>query len=191
MESILRIVPFTALYFALFISIFPSQPILLLFGEKWSGPTELPLSILSLGYIPATISFFFTTVVMGLGNTKQRLRALTVIALVSFGLNAPFVYYFGVIGASVAGCIIHLTSVICLGKIINSSIPFKYPYKLYCLLILFALTIYALIKITNFQPQGWFLYILTGLGYSLIMILFGLTLKLVDYNSLRSILRKK
>jgi len=191
MDSILRIIPFAALYFALFISMFPSQPILLLFGEKWSGPTEFPLSILSLGYIPATISFFFTTVVMGLGNTKQRLKALTVVALVSFGLNAPFVYYFGIAGAAVAACIIHLTSVLFLGRIIKSNIAFNYPYKLYLKLILFSISLYVLVKLTHFEPQSLPLYLLTGLTYTLIVTLFGLSLKLMNYVSIKQIFTKR
>lgn len=190
LETILKIVPFLALYFGLFIALFPTQPIVLLFGEKWLESSRIPLSILALGYIPATISFFFTTVVMGLGKAASRLKALTIIAVLSFMLNIPFVFFFGVIGAAIAGSLIHLASAVFLGQVIKSKISFRYPLKLYLTLILYSSFLFLIVKIFNLFPSGLISYFIYGVIYTILTAFLAFSLGLFSKNTIGLIFKR-
>lgn len=190
LNSILKIIPFLGLYFGLFIFLFPSAPVKLLFGQKWTGLVEMPLKILAFGFIAASLSSYLTTIVSGMGKVNERLKASAVIAFFSIALNAIFIYKFGVTGLVWANSIVYIISVYLFGKIVQSAIPFKYPVWYYLKLSLFSLLIYTVTRYFHLTPSGWVDFILYGVIYTGIVSLLALYLKIVDQDIIRLIVKK-
>lgn len=191
MEKILQIVPFIWLYFALFTILFPSSIAGLIFGQKWIGLVEIPVTILSVGVLPMLMNGILGAITLGAGKVKDKLKMATVTAIISVMLNGFLTYHWGVLGAVITGSIMSFTVSFLFSKIISSVISFQIPYLFYMKLLIFAFIAYLLVKIAGVYPNNWFDLITSGIIYSIIYIIFGYTLKVYDRKLLFMLLPKQ
>ncbi|KKQ67211.1 MAG: Polysaccharide biosynthesis protein [Candidatus Daviesbacteria bacterium GW2011_GWA2_38_24] len=190
-EMILKLIPFAGLYFSLFFILFPSTPIALLFGSKWLGLVETPLTILAVAFIAAPLSSYLTTIVSGIGKVKERLRASVIIALSTLVFNLLLVSRFGIVGTAISNVLISLISVYFFGKIVQQVIPFKYPYRHYLEMFIIAIILITTSKLFPIIITSWSWYIFAGLTYSVIMFIFSYSLNILDKDSIKLIIKRK
>lgn len=190
MEKILQIVPFIWLYFALFTIMFPSSIAGLIFGQKWVGLVEIPVTILSVGVLPMLMNGILGAITLGAGRVKAKLKMATFTAIISVILSGFLTYYWGVLGAVISASIIAFILSFLFSRIISPVITFKIPYLFYVKLLIFSSIVYLLVKIIGVYPKNWFEFITSGLIYSLIYIVFGYTLKIYDRRLIFMILPK-
>lgn len=179
-EKILTIIPFIGLYFALFIIIFPSPVVGLIFGQKWLGLVEIPLTILSLGTIAILMNGILGAITSGIGKIREKLKVTTITAIISIILGVFFIWYYGVLGAAIITSLTMLLMNILFVKIIKTIILFQIPYLFYLKLLIFSSVIYTLIKVTEINPKSWFEFIGFGIIYTIIFIIFGYIIKIYD-----------
>jgi len=179
-NTILKIIPLAASYFALFIMMFPSSLVALLFGQKWVGFIETPVIIFSFGYIISLVSSYLTTVVNGIGKVRQRLKISSFIVIVNVALSVKLISMYGVIGAVIANSVVYLLSIILMGKIIKSEIPFSYPILYYARLLIIGVVIFSLVRLLRINPVGLYQILLAGFIYTLFFSMLALLLKLVN-----------
>lgn len=179
-NRILEIVPFTGLYFALFIVMFPSSTVGLIFGNKWLGLVELPLTIIALGSVGLLMAVILGTVLIGTGKIRERLKIFTFIGIFHVIFNAIFVWQFGVLGVVITNSLVGLSLSILFAKIIRGIIIFKVPIRFYLILFVFSSIFYLCIKFAKINPQNWFEFIGSGVIYTIIFIALGFILKVYD-----------
>lgn len=187
--SALKIIPFVAFYFALFIVIFPVQPISILFGSKWVDMARLPLIIFTIGYIGAQISRFLSTIVVGMGRVKENLRITIIIAIANVVLTYILVNRYSVLGVTISNSIIFILSIILYTKIILKTVFFKFPYIFYLKMLIFGLLTYMITKVLNISPNGLLQYLVTGGIYTLMMSILSYYLKVFNINMLKSLVK--
>jgi O-antigen/teichoic acid export membrane protein len=180
LQMSLKIIPFIGFYFALFITLFPEQPISILFGQKWVSLVKTPLIILSIGYIGAQISNFLATVVTGMGKVNERLKISILIALINVILTYFLVSRYSVLGVTIAGSVVFLISVILNARIIQKSIHFKFPIVFYFKLLAIGIVTYTAVFYFKLYPVGLLQYLLSGTIYTIIMGVLAYFLKLFD-----------
>lgn len=191
LNILLKIVPFLGMYFGLFIVMFPSTPVSLLFGQKWIGLVENPMVVLSFGFITALLSYYLTTIVSAMGKIKERLKISIIIAITSLALNSFFVFKYGVMGMVIANTIVYLLSIYYFGRIIKTVINFKYPYAFYFKIIIFSALFYLFVKVININLQTWIEYLSAGIIYSIIFLSFGFYLDILSTNVLKLVLKNE
>lgn len=191
-NRVLKIVPFIGIYFSLFIVIFPSAIIKLIFGQKWLGMTELPLMVLSVGIIALLTSNILGTITIGTGKVKERLKANTVAAVLSVATNFLLIWKYGVLGVVIANSIVGITLSLLFLRIIRSSVSFQIPYQFYFKILILSGAIYFTIKLVGFSPQNWLELIISGIIYTILFTLIGAVFKVYDRRFvLMTILRRK
>lgn len=190
LEKILRIVPFIWLYFALFTILFPSAIAGLIFGPKWIGLVEVPVTILSLGILAVLMNGILGAITLGTGKVQEKLKMATITAIISIILSGFFIYNFGVLGAVITASIMAFTMNFLFSRIIRSVISFRIPYSFYFKLLIFSVIIYSLVKITGIYPKNWPEFIAFGFIYSIIYVYFGYLLKVYDQKLILMILPK-
>lgn len=190
MERILEIVPFIWLYFALFTILFPSSIAGLIFGQKWVGLVEIPVTILSLGILAMLMNGILGAITLGIGKVRDKLKMSTVIVTISLMLSGLFIYRYGVLGAIIIASMVAFIVSFLLSRIIRSVISFRIPFLLYTKLLIYSFLVYLLVKIIGIYPNNWFDFIMFGLIYSIVYIIFGYSLKVYDRNLLIMILPK-
>lgn len=188
LEMALKLIPFVAFYFALFIVLYPAQPIGMLFGEKWVSLAKSPLIILSFGVIISQTSIFLSTVVVGIGKVKERLSALLIIAPINVILAYFLISKYSVLGVTISVSIIYLISVYMYAKIIAKSINFRFPVLFYFQLLIIGTVFYLVVNISSFYPANLIQYLVTGMIYTLIISVIAYFLKLFDINMIKSLL---
>lgn len=181
LNNSLKIIPFIGLYFSLFIILFPSTTVQLIFGIKWVGLVEIPLKILAFGTIFALLSSFLTTVACGMGKVRERMQASIIIAIVNIILSIILINAYGVLGVAIANTIVYLISIVLFARIVKKELNFNFPFKLYFILTLFSICLYFLVQLIRFTPSGFGQFIVTGIIYSIIVAVFGLILGIFDY----------
>lgn len=191
LKMVLKITPFIGLYFSLFLFLFPSAPILILFGSKWVGLVELPLLILVFGYIPLSLGNYLGTVLSGAGKVKELLKASFYLSIAIIFLSLLLIPRYGAAGAALANTITYLLMVLLYGSVLKSLTKFKYPVLFYSQLISFSLALIALVKLTHISPNTFFQYIIFGILYSFLFLLFGYKLGVVNKDTLKLFLHKK
>lgn len=179
-EKILSIIPYIGVYFVLFIIMFPSASVSLVFGEKWLGRVEDPLAVLSLGTISLLMMGILGVIVLGLGKAKERLKIATIVAAAGVPLNALFIWYFGIMGAVITTTLISLALNFLFLRMIKRHLCLKVPYLFYIKISLFSLGIFVLTRILKISPNGWIQFISFGIIYTLIYAGFGYLLKIYD-----------
>ena len=188
--KIYETIPFLGVYFALFIIMFPSSTAGLIFGQKWLGLVQLPLSILSMGYVALLSSNILGIIALGMGKVKERLKVLTVISIISVAFNIVLIRQFGVLGAVVTTSLFALASSLLFTKIIKSKVFFKIPYLFYLKLLLFSIFLFFIIRLSGFYPKNWFEFIVSGIVYTLTFIIFGYILKIYDKQLVELIIQR-
>lgn len=190
-NRILQIIPFIGIYFSLFIILFPSNIVGLIFGNKWLGLVETPLALLSIGSIGFLMSEILGTIAIGTGKIKARLKANTILAIVSICLDIFLIWKFGVLGVVITNSLIRLTlSIWCL-KIIKSSVSFQIPLGFYLKIVTFSGIMFLIIKLIGFAPKNWIELIISGVLYTILFIFLGLKLKIYDKKLILMIIPKK
>ncbi|MDO8573472.1 MAG: oligosaccharide flippase family protein [Candidatus Daviesbacteria bacterium] len=190
-NRILEIVPFVGLYFALFIMMFPSSIVRLIFGEKWVGLVETPLTILSLGTIVMLMNGILGIVTLGTGKIREKLKATAVVAVIGISLNALLIWYYGLLGAVITVGVVALLVSFFLIRIIKSVVPFTIPYLFYLKLLTFAFTVYLAVRLTGINSHKWPEFILLGCLYTVIYFIFGYFMKIYDKKLLQMVLPRK
>ena len=190
MEKILQVVPFIWLYFSLFTIMFSSTVAGLIFGQKWVGLVEIPVTILSFGILPMMMNGILGAITLGTGRVKDKLKVAVFTAIVGIVASGFFTYHYGVLGAVMSASFISLLVCLLFGRIIYSVIPFHIPYLFYNKFLFFSAAIYILVKIIGINPNGWFEFITCGLVYSIIYLAFGYTTEVYDKKLIAMILPK-
>lgn len=180
LEKILQMFPFVGLYFSLFIIIFPSSLVSLIFGQKWLGLVEVPLVILCLGTTAILMSVILGAITLGTGEVRKKLKATFFASVINLGLNALLIWQYGVIGAVIATSLFALILCFLFTRIIKKAIEVRIPYFFYLKLILFSTIIFLTAKYVNIQINNWIDLILFGILYTIIYVVFGYTLKLYN-----------
>jgi O-antigen/teichoic acid export membrane protein len=189
--KVLQIVPLVGVYFSLFIILFPTTIVSLIFGSKWIGLVETPLIILSLGYIATGLYTTLGIIVAGFGEVRKRVKITSIIAITNVILSIILVPSFGVTGAVSANTLIAIASVVMFGRIVNSVVPFTYPYYFYLKLGIFSALLYFLIRLFNFYPTNWTDFLISGVIYTVIFTIFSYYLKVFDKSVLTILKIKK
>lgn len=179
-NRILEVVPFVGLYFSLFLIIFPSNIVGLVFGQKWLGLVETPIIILSIGSIGFLMSEIVGTVAIGTGKIRERMKANVVLAVFSVALDIFLIWKYGVLGVVITISLVRFALTIWCLRIIRSSISFNIPYKFYFKILIFSVLLYSAIKFTGLFPKNWFELIISGMIYTLLFMLLGFALKIYD-----------
>jgi O-antigen/teichoic acid export membrane protein len=180
---ILKIIPFITFYFSFFIFLYPGILTRVLFGEKWLGLVEQPLMIFSIGYIGAVLTTYLINVVGGIGEVRKRLKATFFIISSNVVLGVILISQFGVLGAVITNFAVNTISVILLIRIIKEQIDFRIPYTFYIKICSIAILILLFRNIFNLYPKNLFELIVTGSIYSIIFLIVGYKLKVIDSNT--------
>lgn len=187
-NKIYQLVPFVGVYFSLFIILFPSSIVVLTFGEKWRGLTEVSLSLLSLGYIAYLFSNILGIIILGMGKVNQRLKIFIRLALLAIFLNALFVFKYGVLGAVITNSLIAILLCLIFTRIIRDAVFLKIPMWFYFKLILISVIIFFVVRFIGFTPLNWVELIISGMVYTVIFVCLGFLLKIYDKKLLEIIL---
>ncbi len=179
-SKIYQVVPFIGIYFALFIIMFPSAVVGLIFGEKWLGPTQIPLTYLSLGYIALLMSNILGIITLGTGKIKERLKILFFVTILNIIMHAILIYYFGILGAVITNSFTAIILILLYTKILRNTIFFTIPYLFYLELLSFTVLSFLLVKLTHFSPNSWLEFLLSGAIYTGIFSLLGFILKIYN-----------
>lgn len=190
-NKILEIIPFVGLYFALFIIMFPSSTVSIIFGIKWTGLVEAPLMIIALGTVCLLLSIFLGTILIGTGKIRERLRLLTFIGGFYIIFNALLIWQLGIYGVVITNTSLGLLLCILFLRTIREVVIFKVPYRFYVKLLVFSSFLYLLIRAIRINPHSWIEFVLFGILYTIIFILFGFVLKIYDKKLLTLIIPKK
>lgn len=188
LNKVLEVIPFAGLYFALFIVMFPSSIIALIFGTKWYGLAELPLMIIALGGVGLLLSIILGTVLIGTGKIRERLKLLTFVGLFYVISNAFFIWKFGIYGVVITNTLLGLVLSILFLRAIKKVISFQVPYLFYLKLSAFSIILYIVVRYVRINPHTFSELILSGVIYTLIFALLGLMLKIYDKKLLSLIL---
>lgn len=176
LNEMLRIIPFIGFYFSLFILLFPSPIVQLIFGAKWVGLVEIPLQIMAFGTVLSLLSSFLTTIACGMGKVKERMKISFIIALFNIAISIVLISSYGVLGTAIASTTVYLLSIILFSMVIRKDISFKLPLKLYSSLIIFSICFYALVQLSGLVPHGFWQLMIMGILYSLLILIFGFIL---------------
>lgn len=187
-EKILKIIPFIGIYFSLFIIMFPSASVGLIFGQKWLGKVELPLTILSLGVVFLLMTGILGVIILGIGKVKERLKIGTVVAAASIILNALLIWKYGVMGAVIMTNLVALTLSLLFIKIMRKDLYFEIPHLFYFKLLIFSVVLFFLTRLVKLDPQRWSEFIIFGIIYTAVYLTFGYILKVYDKKMISIIL---
>lgn len=180
MDRVLEVIPFIAVYFSLFLIIFPSSIVGLVFGQKWLGLVELPIVILSVGSIGFLMSEILGTIVIGTGKVKARMRANAVLAVISVCLDILLIWKIGVLGVVITITLMKFALAFWCIKIIRTSVNFNIPFRFYFKILIFSTTLYIVIKFFGYAPKNWIELIISGVVYTILFIIFGFLSKIYD-----------
>ncbi len=191
MEKILQVIPLIGIYFSLFIILFPSMLVNLIFGEKWLGRVELSLSILCLGVICLLTNGVLGVIALGIGKVKERLKLAVIMAVITIPISAFFTWKWGIMGVIIITSLIGLIICILFTLMIKSAVSFRIPYFFYIKLLIFSSALYIMVRITKINPHNWIELIILGLIYTIIYIILGYMLKIYDKKLILMILPRK
>lgn len=189
-NKLLEVIPFIGLYFGLFIFIFPSSLIYLIFGQKWVGLVEVPLMILSLVVIISTLVSTLNTIVLGTGKVKTLLKFAIFTSVFYVILNGILTFYYGVLGTVITAGVLGLLNVVVLIFILKSQIPLSVPVLTYLKMIMASIFIYFIPRLTGFYPKDWASFILAGIAYSAVFLFLGFFLKIYDKSMIEIIYKR-
>lgn len=191
LKTVLEIVPFIGLYFALFLILFPSSVVGLVFGERWVGIVETPLRILSLGAIVLPLFGVLGAITLGTGKVKEKLKVVAITQIISVFVNMLLIWKFGILGAVITTGLTSLILSILFIRILKADLVVNVPFRFYLKLAAFSLIFASAIQYLKISPQNWFQLIATGILYTILYVLLGYLLKIYDKKILIMFLPKK
>lgn len=187
LNKIYQIIPFIGLYFALFIVLFPSSIIGQVFGQKWLGFTQTPLTFMAIGYIAYLFSIILGIITLGIGRVGDRLKSFVVMSVLSIFLHAILIFKYGILGAVITNSFIAILLCLIFTSVIRRVVIFKVPIWFYIKLCIFSITVFLTVRFIGFTPNNWFDLILSGLIYSIVFVFLGFLLKVYDWELLKFI----
>jgi len=190
-EKVMEVVPFISLYFVLFLIIFPSSIVRLIFGPQWGGLVELPLSILSVGAIGILMYGILGAVILGMGRVKEKLIGASIISVISVTINVILIWQYGILGAVITAGFVGLALTLFFTFLINKTISIKIPYLLYLKLFIFSFGLWLLTRSSGLNPSTWMEIIVLGLIYTLIYSILGFILRIYDRKLLSLIIPQR
>lgn len=191
LKTILEIVPFIGLYFALFLILFPSSIVGLIFGERWIGLVETPLRILSLGAIVIPLFGVLGAITLGTGKVKEKLKVVAITQIISMIVNIFLIWNFGILGAVVTTGLTSLVLSILFIRILKTDLIVIVPIKFYLKLLMFSLILGTIVQYLAINLQNWVQFISIGVIYTTVYAGLGFWLKLYDKKLLFMFLPKK
>lgn len=186
---ILKFVTLIGFYFLFFIFLFPSQSVSILFGQKWVGLVEEPLSILSIGYIFAFTASYLTNILVGMGKIKERLKISVILAIIDLITIPILIFYFGVLGAVVGMSLFHIVSVILLGIMISKELKFNYPFYFYLKILFLGILLFLISRIIGLQKVNLLQFILLGLIYTFLISLLAIYIGIINKKNIKLLLK--
>src|SRR3989344_957104 len=184
-ENIFRILPFLTLYFNFFILLFPKYTIGIFFSNQWISAGATPLVVMSIGYIFSNVAGYLTKILDGMGLIAERMKMLAVIAVANLVIGAILIYFFEVTGLVLAESLVFILTVVLMAKLIKSRIEFALPWKFYIKYVTFLITIFILVKTLDITVNTWPVYIVFGIAYTLITVVFALTQEAFEPHQLK------
>lgn len=179
-EKLLIFIPYVVLYFSLFLFIYPSTPVKLFFGERWSMQTGNLLGYLALGYVISSMVNLFGIISLGIGRAKEKLRVTALVVVLGVPINAVLIWYFGVAGSVATYIIVSMFFCVFFYKITRSVLPIRIPVKLYAKFFAGSLLFYLFFRLVNNSPKDITEYIFIGGVYTILYMIFGHILNIYD-----------
>jgi len=189
-NKIMEVVPFIGVYFALFIILFPSSVATLLFGQKWLGLIEVPMSLLAVAFVILPLASLLEVVLLGVGMVKERLKMVILINFANLALNGLLIWQYGIFGVVFTKIIVTMLSVVLFIHILKPVVFIKVPILFYSKILFVSLIIFISCKILGLYPRNILEYISMGLVYSIFFIIAGYYLKVFDYNLLKQLFNR-
>jgi O-antigen/teichoic acid export membrane protein len=183
MDAMLKITSFIAIYFGLFLFLFPNQIVQTMFGSKWMEIAKLPLMASSIGYILLPTSSLLETFASGLGIVRKKAKLVGILTFLKAISSSILIYYLGIIGAIAANLILFSLNIIFTKKYLKKKISFNYPILFYLKIFIFSLTIILLTFLFKISPDGIFQISLVGSIYTCLYLIFGIIAGVIDRKS--------
>lgn len=190
-EILLRIIPYVAFYFAFFVFLYPSPILQTMFGSKWMDVAKLPLQIAALVFVLNPIANFLATVTSGLGQVAEKAKISTILIILKIILVMISTYLFGLNGAILSNGLISIISIFVNYFLSQKKIRYSLPIKTYMSLAGIGIVIYIINYLIKFSPHGVIELILAGVIYTVIYVIFGLLLRIVDRESIVLIIENR
>lgn len=191
LQTMLKIIPYVAIYFGFFIFLFPESILQTMFGSKWMYIAKTPLKIASLGYIFTPIGSLIGAFANGLGLIKEKSKFSAIFFILKIGLNVILIYTIGVLGAIISNIILSIFTTLYLGFYVKKKTLFSIPFLFYGKLLLFGILIFTIVNVLNFNPRGIIAIGATGILYTLLYGLFGIIFEVVNKKSLFLLLNNR
>jgi O-antigen/teichoic acid export membrane protein len=189
--SALKIIPYVALYFGLFVFIFSSPIIETVFGSKWVTDANQPLKIASLGFVLLPILGLFGTIANGIGLIKEKFKISLISLIIRVLLSSVSIYFYEVSGAIVANVLIFAIGSLLTNHYNKKKTFYKIPYKVYFMLGIFSSAIYLLTIFLEISPSGYIQLLLIGIVYTMVYLLLGLISNVVDPFTIKLIIKNR
>ena len=190
-EILLKIIPYSALYFALFVFLYPSPILQTMFGSKWMYVAKLPLQIAALVFILNPIDNFLSTITSGLGMVTEKARISTVLIILKVVLVAISTYLFGINGAILSNGLISIIGIFVNYSFNQKKVQYSIPIKTYISLAGIGIVIYIINYSVKFSPHGIVELIIAGVSYTIVYVAFGFLLRIVDRKSIALIIENR
>ena len=188
-QYLLRIIPFVAAYFALFILIFPGSLVQLLFGTRWATFSQYPLIVASIVFVFVLVTNLISNISNSLGLVKDRLKISVYAVLLNIVTSGFLIYYFGVTGAVLSIGLVHLFMLLLIVQSIKKIVFLAFPWVYYLKLLLVLPVIYFFFMKISSPPETWPGLITLGAVYTAIMFSIGLIIKTVNLSVLKLFLK--
>lgn len=185
-NKLLLMIPFFGIYVGFFMFLFTETIITVLFGEQWVELSTFPLKILSLGYVGSLSAMYLATVVAALGKIGERLKVVAITFGAHLVLSFLLSYYYGVTGAVVANCCMYLLLCGFYLKIIAEEVQLQIPLLRLLQYVAALVIIWGVVYTTGYMPSTFIELFVTGIIYSALIFGIGTSLKILDWNVIKT-----
>lgn len=187
LKQLLKLVPFVSLYFGLFVALFPSSVASVLFGEKWVGLIEIPLTIFAIGFTLSPLSTILITILSGMGKVKERLKISVYIAIISILIGLVLIPLFSVTGVVISNILMYTITIALFSGAISKIVKIPFPIGYYIKLSFFAFALLISVRFLGINPAGWIQVFASAFFYTVTFALFGYVIGTVDKYTLKTV----
>jgi len=160
--------PLLALYFGLFVFIFPEAIIGMIFGNQWIKLATRPLMIYGLGFPIVALSNHINEIISGLGEAKARLKITAIISFLYLTIGGLMIWKFSVMGAVVTSIFLSTISIFLYLQLIKKHLTFRIS-TIFIIKIFFLTSLSLIFNLfVKYSPSSLSQFVLTGIGYSII-----------------------
>lgn len=183
-------IPLIVWYFSLFIILFPESTVTILFGSKWALVSKWPLMLLSVSIIFFSLANYLTVLALGLGLVRNRMQIGLSVAAINLLFNIFFISQWGVMGVVISNGLIYIMSTILYTILLKKKIAFKIPVSGYIEILLMSIILILTTQLLRINPTGLFQFLLFGFLYTILIITYGISAKLIKIPHLRWLIKK-